>query len=272
MASKLLARDPATSTVIRDVAPTIATLSVPFYRFGRLYIGGRATVAKLNSGSLAVVSPIPLTTDVKSKLKEMGGNVKYLIAPDMEHHIQLGPWHKEFPNALIIGPEGLAEKRDKQGDDKVPFAVILTEESRKTGIKISDEFDAEFDVEYFATHANKEIALNKRDEKTLIQADLFFNLGKVGAKEQFSKSGQDPRSGGFLSNLFLDIQSLDGDAMSQQRFLWHLASRSNRAAFSESAKNVDKWDFDRVIPCHGDVIETGGKAQYEKVMRWFLDY
>lgn len=26
-----------------------------------------------------------------------------------------------------------------------------------------------------------------------------------------------------------------------------------------AAKKVSAWDFDRVIPCHGDVIETGGK-------------
>jgi hypothetical protein len=36
------------------------------------------------------------------------------------------------------------------------------------------------------------------------------------------------------------------------------------------AKTVSGWDFDRIIPCHGDVIETGGKAKWDKVYDWYL--
>jgi len=34
---------------------------------------------------------------------------------------------------------------------------------------------------------------------------------------------------------------------------------------------VSKWDFDRIIPCHGDVIESGGKGIFDKVMAWHLE-
>jgi hypothetical protein len=33
---------------------------------------------------------------------------------------------------------------------------------------------------------------------------------------------------------------------------------------------VSAWDFDRIIPCHGDVIETGGKEAWNKVMKKYL--
>ena len=54
------------------------------------------------------------------------------------------------------------------------------------------------------------------------------------------------------------------------------------------AKTVSEWDFDRIIPCHGvctdcirlsetsfltstqDVIETGGKAAWDEVYKWYL--
>ena len=45
MASKLVPSDPAKVMVIRDVVPrVITTLSVPFWRFGKIKIGGRGTI------------------------------------------------------------------------------------------------------------------------------------------------------------------------------------------------------------------------------------
>jgi glyoxylase-like metal-dependent hydrolase (beta-lactamase superfamily II) len=35
---------------------------------------------------------------------------------------------------------------------------------------------------------------------------------------------------------------------------------SDRAVFQQSLEHVLKWDFDRIIPGHGDVVEHGGPA------------
>jgi hypothetical protein len=35
---------------------------------------------------------------------------------------------------------------------------------------------------------------------------------------------------------------------------------------------VSEWDFDRLIPCHGDVIETGAKAIWNKNFDRYLDH
>ena len=40
--------------------------------------------------------------------------------------------------------------------------------------------------------------------------------------------------------------------------------------FAECAKSIEKWDFDRIIPCHGDVIESDGKGIFQKIMAWHL--
>lgn len=57
--------------------------------------------------------------------------------------------------------------------------------------------------------------------------------------------------------------------MWQKRFLWYVAVK-DREAFGHSARRILGWRFDRVVPCHGDVIETGGKGVFEKMVDWFV--
>ena len=47
MTSKLIPSNPAEVMIIRDVVPNvITTCSAPFFRFGRIKIGGRGTIGK----------------------------------------------------------------------------------------------------------------------------------------------------------------------------------------------------------------------------------
>jgi len=265
MASKLVPSDPAKVMVIRDVVPqVITTLSVPFWRFGQVKIGGRGTIVRLQSGSLAVFSPVALTDDVKQKVSELG-EVKYITALDAEHHIFLGPWHQAYPNAQVLGPETLPEKRDKQNNEKVPFAFVFSKAKPITSI--TPEFDAEFEWEYVPAHVNKELVFNHKPTRTLITADMMFNLP---ATEQFSKSGISPQTG-ILSKIFNGINNTRGEATWQRRLIWYGTSSSDRKSFNESVARIAKWDFERIVACHGDVIEGNGKGIFEKVFKWHLD-
>lgn len=98
---KLTPTNPSEVMVIRNITPSITTLSVPFWRFGRVKIGGRGTLGmlstrdaiihilipylpvKLKSGGVAVFSPVALTDEVKKAVSSMG-DVKYIAAPDAE--------------------------------------------------------------------------------------------------------------------------------------------------------------------------------------------
>lgn len=256
--------------VIRNVTPNIVTFSVPFSRFGVMQIGGRGTLVRLTSGTLAVFSPVALTAEAKAKVAEMGGNVGYIVALDYEHHIFISEWAKEYPNAKLIGPEGLPEKRAKQNDDKIgkeEFAVVFTK-AHKRSIRVSDEFDADFEYEYVDGHANLEIVFNYKPEKVLIQADLLFNLP---ANEQYSKVPEAQRSSskGLLGKIADHVQTTHGEATWNKRFLWYLVAK-NRDSFTDSAKVIDTWDFTTIIPCHGDVMEGDGKEVFRKVFEWHL--
>ncbi|KAI9731852.1 MAG: hypothetical protein M1818_007717 [Claussenomyces sp. TS43310] len=266
MASKLIPPSPADVMVIRNVTPNIVTCSVPFARFGRVRIGGRATIVRLTSGALAVFSPVALTPDVSAKLASMGNDLKYIAAPDMEHHIFLGEWHQAYPGAHIIGPQGLEEKR--AADPEMAEVALTTAFSadNKATLRIGGDFDADFDYEFVDAHPNKELVFYYRPDRTLIQADYFFNLP---ATEQYSRT-PDAANKGFLTKFFGSLNSTHGKALGQRRLLWYGMSSSNRQAYNASARRIDTWDFDRIIPCHGDVIETDGKQVFRKLFAWHL--
>lgn len=200
----------------------------------------------------------------------MGNNVKYLIAPDIEHHISLTPWHKEYPQAEVIAPHGLKEKREKNPDTKgLEYHHILEPnhgDSNAPSRHISDEFNNEFNIEYVYGHVNREIVFLHKASKTLIEADLIFNLP---ATEQYSRTDEDPTKG-ILNRLMNGMQTATGNNIWQKRFLWYALSRPDRKAFTQSMERINDWDFDRIIPCHGDVIETGGKGVFESLFSYFL--
>ncbi|KAL8285362.1 hypothetical protein RB601_006319 [Gaeumannomyces tritici] len=278
--SKLVPSNPSDVMVIRDVTPNVVTLSVPFLRYGFLAIGGRATVVRLSSGALAVFSPVALTPEVKAKLAAMGGELRYIVALDIEHHIFISQWAREFPGARIVGPEGLPEKRAKAAADGVdpmigaePFAVVFKAEDKKRqpreGPVVSDEFDADFASEFVDSHRNKELAFCYRPDRVLIEADLMFNLP---ATEQYSRVPEEARpKDGPVKRIAANAMSTAGDAMAAKRFIWHVASRADRAGFNESVRRIAAWDFSTIVPCHGETIVGDGKEVFRKVFQWHLE-
>ena len=198
-------------------------------------------------------------------MASLGDNVKYLAALDYEHHIFLSEWAKAFPSASVLGVEGLPEKREQNpATAGLKFQYVWTAKNRDE-MTVDAEFDKEFDVEYLPSHANKELVFLHKPTRTLIEADLIFNLP---AYEQHSKTGESAESG-ILTKLFIGLQNTRGDATWQKRFIWYVAAQ-DKPSFSESVKRINGWDFDRIIPCHGDVIETGGKGIFQKVLEWQL--
>lgn len=217
---------------------------------------------RLQNGTVAVFSPVALTPDARATVQGLG-EVKYITALDQEHHIFLDEWHKAYPNAKVMGPETLKPKREKSGNP-LPFAHLFSAKDRAA--RVDEAFDAEFDYEYVDAHANKEIVFCHKPTRTLIEADYLFNLP---AHEQMSKTDESPQSG-LLTKLFVGINNTRGNAIWQKRLIWYALSSGDRKGFNASTQRIDAWDFDRIVPCHGDVIETGGKGIFRKVFEWHL--
>lgn len=120
--------------VVRTISPNLTTFSKPFSRFGVLPIGGRSTAIKLKDGNgVWVLASTPLDEPTKTKLQEMGevklvlslyllgifrwistfSSFRYLVAGDLVHHIFISDYKNEYPNAKLIGVEGVPEKNYK---------------------------------------------------------------------------------------------------------------------------------------------------------------
>jgi len=258
--------DPST-LVIRDVTPGITTFSIP-YSLGPIKAGGRGTIVRLPSGNLVVFSPTPLTPATLEKLASLGGQVSYIVTLNFEHHLNISAWSAEFPAAVVIGVDGLPEKREKHEATKgVRFGHVFTAANKRT-LSISPEFDAAFYYEFVDAAQNKDLVFVHKSSGTLIAADILFNLP---ATEQYSKTEQDPRAG-LLGKAASKVFNAEGMSLNwQKRNLWYVVASKDRAGFGESARRILAWEFDRIIPCHGDTIETGGKKVLKEVTRWFLE-
>lgn len=101
----------------------------------------------LQNGDLAVFSPVTLTPDVETTISKLGtGRIRYIIAPDIEHHMSIGPWKERWKDAEVVGPEGLYEKRQNQGNEDVKIDWVFKKGSREDQLPVGmrEEFEAEY--------------------------------------------------------------------------------------------------------------------------------
>ncbi|KAF8886143.1 hypothetical protein BD779DRAFT_1531145 [Infundibulicybe gibba] len=237
--------------VIREVAKDVWTFSRPFARFGWFPIGGRSTAVKLRDGGVWVLASTPLNDETKKTLDRMGP-VKYIIGADAEHTMFLGEFKKAYPNAKLIAPQAAI---DLVKDTSFSFDGAWGKDPASTRYGFEDDIKAIF----FSGFKNKDVAFLHSTSKTLIQADLLFNLP---ATEQYSKSTTKPTHIPFVGGL-------SPTSWLHPRILWNLGI--DKDAMRRDAKAVADWDFKRIIPCHGDVIEKDAHAAWRAAYKFYLD-
>lgn len=69
--------------------------------------------------------------------------------------MSLAQWKQKFPNAVVIGPEGLREKRaEMPGETDVVFDIVFTKEGKRS-VVIPEELKKDLEFEYMDGHGNK---------------------------------------------------------------------------------------------------------------------
>ncbi|HWV38682.1 MAG TPA: hypothetical protein VN033_09440 [Vulgatibacter sp.] len=162
-----------------------------------------------------------------------------LVAPNRFHHLFLGRAAEAFPRAQVFLAPGLRRRiaslppGEDLGDD--PPAL----------------WRGAIDQRVVEGSAAGEVAFHHRPSRTLILADLAFNL----------------RSGGLWTRLAMRMNGGFGD-LAVTRLL-----RSNIRdpdAFARSLDAMRRWDFDRLVVAHGEVVETGARAAFGRVFAPWL--
>jgi hypothetical protein len=179
--------------------------------------------------------------------------------------MSLKAWKDLYPEAELIGPQGVEVKVT---DLKFDFLFTDDKLERSFG---SNEIVAHF----FPGYDSKEVAFLHVPTKTLLNADLAENLP---AREQFSLSGVDPESG-FWTSLF--IRMFSPNNWVHNFVIWHVFAKDKTyvlrlkdslisSSMKRDVKVVSSWDFDRLVPCHGDVMETGAKQYWNALYARFV--
>ncbi|KAK0443727.1 hypothetical protein EV421DRAFT_507661 [Armillaria borealis] len=238
-----------TELVIREVTKDVWTFSKPFSRMGMPF-GGRSTAIKLRNGGIWVLASTPLDDETRTKLNELG-TVQYIIGADAVHHMFLTEFKTAYPCAKLIAPEDAIKRHDNK-DLKFDGAWGLDAPDTKYG------FEDEIKHCYFSGFINKDVAFLHEPSKSMIQADLLLNLPGT---EQYSKSD--------TSGKVPIIGSLGPQSWLHPRFTWTMGT--DKEAMKKTANTVDGWDFQRIIPCHGDVIEKDAKQAWKDAYKFFLN-
>ena len=195
-----------------------------------LQLGRQLVIVRLPSGALWVHSPIPWTSALRAEVARLGP-VRHVIGPNRFHDACLRELQAEYPDAEFHAAPGLAgDRRD------IRFvARPLSDEPHADWAAVMDQH-----LIHGMPRLN-EVVFHHRASRTLILADLAFNLGPPGP---------------WFTAFVMRLNNAWG------RFTPSRVCRSlmqDRAAVRASLDRILAWDFDRVLVGHGTNLQAGGK-------------
>jgi hypothetical protein len=223
--------------MLRPLSEGVQVLEVPF-RLGGLELGGRMTVVRLPDGGLWIHSPVRLTAATRAAVDALGP-VRFLVAPNVMHHVHLGAWAAAYPEARVVGPAGLRRKRPELRleveltDTPEPGYAAVFSQQWMRGMPKLDEF-----------------LFLHRPSGTLLVTDLAFHIRE---------------SPSWLTRTYLKLSRAYGK-LAPTLLLKSLVK--DRAALRASLDTVLGWDFERVVVCHGEVLERGGREALRHGFSW----
>eukprot|EP00168_Porphyra_purpurea_P001344 TRINITY_DN11669_c0_g1_i1.p1 TRINITY_DN11669_c0_g1~~TRINITY_DN11669_c0_g1_i1.p1 ORF type:complete len:258 (+),score=91.56 TRINITY_DN11669_c0_g1_i1:337-1110(+) len=190
-------------------------------------IGGKTTIIKLADGSLFVHNPLLLTRALADALAAVGP-VSHIVSASLAHHGYMAQWLGAYPDAVGLGPPGLAEKcphlplAGALGDTPVPALAGDLEQ-----------------VHVAAVPAFSETVFFHRPTRTVLVTDLLMHFGTKA--EGYGLGSR------LLGSIF--------------RGPVRRATRSvlakDKAAFRAQIGRVAAWEADRLVMAHGTIVEGG---------------
>jgi hypothetical protein len=223
--------------MLRQHAEGLWTLEQPARAMG-IPMGIRMTVVRLVDGGLWLHSPVPLSDGDRRELEALGP-VRYIVAPNKFHHLHARPAQQRFPAAKLLGAPGLPEKRRRLAFDSVlgaspdPGYAGDLQQAVVGGMPLVNE------VVFF--HAAS---------RTLIVTDFLFFF---------------PETQGLWMWVYMKTSGKIGEPCQTRLFRFVIR---DKAAYRASVEQIRRWDFDRIILSHGQVLPAGGKAAFSKALAW----
>ena len=198
----------------------------------RAEVGTRMTIVRLADGRLFLHSPVKLDQNLRQALGELG-EVRAIVAPSRVHHLFVGDYVAAYPQTKSYAAPGLEDKRRDLKFDAVHTDVA------------PEAWRGQLEQHVFrGAPVLNEVVFFHLASRTVIFTDLIFNL---------------PASARKYAPVFFWLLDAPGK-FGPHRFIRARAIR-NRAAARQSVDRILRWDFERVIVSHGDVLDTGGRER-----------
>jgi len=214
--------------ILTPLAPALWDLNAPMTLVG-MKLGHRMTVARLPDTTLWIHSPVAYSAELGADLDRVG-KVSHIVAPKAVHDTYLEGWFAAYPQARFHAAPGLGAIRPD-----LKFTDTLGDVADPAWIGVFDQL-----VLQGMPRVNEVVFLH-RASRTLIVADLAFNLGADMP---------------FLSRVLSQINDCYCK-FGPSRLL--RSTIKDRAALRRSINAVLGWDFDRIVLSHGANVPTGGR-------------
>lgn len=195
---------------------------------GMVPIPVRTAVIRLADGRLILHSPGPIDAGLRAELDALG-RVAFVVVPKMHGRFTQEAM-RAWPDALrLAAPEPPARRRD------VRFQGSLAD-------RPPDAWAGQVETHLVRGFRLGEVVLFHRASRSLVITDLCFHV---------------QRSPSAMTRAFCRANGM------WRRFgpsrLIRLLAVSDRAALARSVERILAWDFERIVPGHGDVVELGGR-------------
>ena len=223
---------------LTEFAPEIWTAEHPLTVAPFMNLGARMTVIRLSSGGLLLHSPVEWTEELDHAVS-VHGPVRFIVAPNMLHHLFVGSWMERYPDALAFAAPGLSAKKPALRFHKTLHSAATP----SWGDEISHE-------SLQGAPKLNEVVLFHHPTKTLLITDLLFFLPEAEGVMAFygwlNKCRHQPAPTAVLRMMVKDTP-----------------------AFSESIRRILSWQPHRLILSHGSCIDhDAGPAIAAGLTRW----
>eukprot|EP01023_Acetabularia_acetabulum_P054893 TRINITY_DN6259_c0_g1_i1.p1 TRINITY_DN6259_c0_g1~~TRINITY_DN6259_c0_g1_i1.p1 ORF type:complete len:258 (+),score=19.31 TRINITY_DN6259_c0_g1_i1:125-898(+) len=204
----------------------------PFF-WNRIDVGSRMTVIKLSDGSLWVHSPLDLDSQLKQEIDKIGP-VKHIVSPNYEHVKFGSQWIEAYPQAKGYACPGLMQRMPRTN-----FAQEIGNTSPEEWMGEVDSVVLDYENNPFTGKPFfNEVVFVHGPSRALIVSDLYWNYPKdLTDGEWLWKQGMDYLYAPFYRNFMI----------------------KDREVYKSTIGRLYELDWDSIVPCHGDIVESNGK-------------
>ena len=202
-----------------------------------LPLGRRVAIAHGAAGELLVFSPLKLSASTEAELKKLG-SIAAFVLPNRVHDSSYDQYFTAFSNSrFLAGPASIADH------PTWPLTRIQAHLPELQGFS--------YELLQGMPRVQEHLFLHHAS-RTLIIADALFNL---------------PISRIWWQRILMNIADMGGKPRPSRLFQSMIRSRTD---FSTSLGKIFEWDFDRIIPGHGEIVEHDGKQIMREAFHAYL--